>query len=752
MKKQRGIVYGLAAVLLLSLLLLWIWTGFEEEAFLIDDNRTQWYPVMEKAYEDVLEGKIYYYDFYQMKGMSIAEQGYYGIMNPFMLLSYCLAHYTPLRLSTITIYIMMLFLMGNSFFYLLCRRIGCDEKLSILMTLSYSVAGCFAAFYYWYYIYNNYFIIPLLLYIFLIFGEHRIGYFACGIVLAMDLYLGNAQYACYHYMMFCILCMGMIALKKLRYFGVMCINVFTGMILSIPLLALLIGTAVDFGKNENFFDYPIYLFSFLLHSVIPQGILHSLECAYPFLGVNVMNRRDNLVLYLGAPCLVLGIILVVMIYGRVRIYRREARAAHFKAKDEIQYIVRGLHDLYEKAVHMSFAKQMMLGCVVAMLCFLSFMGEGVVALVLSRMPVVKNFRYLFKAIFIIAPLINVLSAFAITQSKGKLKTMVVALTVLCVCVGICNNYYTVQEVKNLFDMRIDGSCDEEKIYAVKMLEEQNVDYKNYRTAAFLKYAGVNDECFDISNNLTRNFATGIGAFSLAGYEIATPVKRLMEFDAIYSQNEFFTVFADADTMKHLYFSLQEQPKRIQNQLIDNGVRYLLVERSDSEQNLMVMNRGGQAVIQDYEEDIIEAIKNMSEINVERVSRLNQNYDLIELSGVNSLCMNARKERVPLSDENMQTLSFEAEEAGVYYLAFSYDSHLRAYLEKKNGTKEKLAVEDAGNGRIAIDTNNMSGKVIVTYEDVLCHMGFLWEIVVSILFVGICIACIRQNRKQTLGTL
>lgn len=60
MKKQRETGYGLAAVLLLSLLLLWIWTGFEEEAFLIDDNRTQWYPVMEKAYEDVLEGKIYY--------------------------------------------------------------------------------------------------------------------------------------------------------------------------------------------------------------------------------------------------------------------------------------------------------------------------------------------------------------------------------------------------------------------------------------------------------------------------------------------------------------------------------------------------------------------------------------------------------------------------------------------------------------------------------------------------------------------
>lgn len=741
MKKQRGIGYGLAAVLLLSLLLLWIWTGFEEEAFLIDDNRTQWYPVMEKAYEDVLEGKIYYYDFYQMKGMSIAEQGYYGIMNPFMLLSYCMAHYTPLRLSTITIYIMMLFLMGNSFFYLLCCRIGCDEKLSILMTLSYSVAGCFSAFYYWYYVYNNYFIVPLLLYLFLVLGEHRIGYFACGIVLAMDLYLGNAQYACYHYMMFCILCMGMIALKKLRYFGVMFVNVFTGIILSVPLLALLLGAAGDFGKNEEFFYCPIYLFNFLIHSVVPHGILHRLNCTFNFMGVTVMDRSDNLVLYLGAPCLVLGIILVVMIYGRVCKYRIEMEKAQFKAKDEIQYIVRGLHELYEEAVHMSFEKQMLLECIVIMLYFLSLMGEGVVALVLSRMPVIGNFRYLFKAIFIIAPLINVLSAFAIAQSKGKLKKAVVVLAVLSVCAGICNTYYTVQEVEDLFDMRTDGSFDEERAYAVKMLEEQKVDYKNYRTATFFKYAGVNDECFDISNNLTRNFATGIGAFSLAGYEIATPAKRLKEFDAIYSQSEFFVVYAGADTMENLYFSLQEQPKRIQNQLIDNGVRYLLVERSDSEQNLMVMNRERQAVIEDYEEAIIEVIENMSEINVERVSRLNQNYDLIELSGVNSLCMNARKERVPLSDENMQTLSFEAEEPGVYNLAFSYDSHLKAYLDKKDGTKEKLAVEDAGNGRIAIDTNNMSGKVIVTYENALCYMGFLWEIVVSILFVGICVRCV-----------
>ncbi|MDD6656333.1 MAG: hypothetical protein PUE95_03365 [Lachnospiraceae bacterium] len=744
MGKQRKTGYGLPIVLLFSILLLWIWTGFNEEAFLIDDNRTQWYPVMEKAYEDVLEGKIYYYDFYQMKGMSIAEQGYYGIMNPFMLLSYCVAHYTPFHLSTITVYIMLFFLMGNSFFYLLCHKIGCDEKQAIFMTLSYCTAGCFVNFYYWYYVYNNYFMIPLLLYIFLVLSEQRIGYFACGIVLSMDLYLGNAQYACYHYMLFGILCLVMVLLKKYRYFFLMCTNILTGLLLSMPLIALLLQASGNFGKQENFFDYPIYLFSLLLHSVIPHGILHRWNQTFSFLSANVMSRRDNLVLYMGAVFPVLVIALIAWIRSLLHQYKEASLVNSTKVSDQLRFLVNGFHTLYETATRMSLTKQMLFGCVIALLFFLSFMEEGLIALLLSRMPVIGSFRYLFKVIFVVAPLLNLLAAFIIAKNRQYLQKIAIGLTAVFVCIGIGNSYYTIGEVKALYDMRIQSTFTEEKADAVEMLAEKEIDYKNYRTATFLKYQKVNDECFDCAKNLTKNFATSIGAFSLAGYEIAASDEQLAQFDAIYTENEFFTVYANADGTENFYLSLTDQPDRVQKQLIGNSVKYLLIERNDSEPNQMMIGRKIPPKTYDYEKSIIELLDQLPKIDVERVERLNKNYDVITLSGVNSLCINDQQECVNLIDENMQTLSFEVTEPGSYFLSFAYNSHLKAYLEKNDGTMHPLAVTDMGNGTIALNTKNMCGKVFVTYENGLCKTGFLLEIVVSILFIGIWVLLLHSK--------
>lgn len=734
MRKQRETRQGVLVTAALSIILLWIWTGFNEEAFLIDDNRTQWYPVMEKAYGDILEGRIYYYDFYQMKGMSIAEQGYYGIMNPFMLLSYCIAHYTPLHWSAITIYIIMLFVMGNIFFYLVCRSIGCHEKLAILMMLSYCTAGCFASFYYWYYVYNNYFMIPLLLYVFLAFGERKAGYFVFGIILALDLYLGNAQYTCYHYILFCILCMVMVFIRKFRFFLVMCTNILTGVLLSLPLFVLLKGAAGNFGKNENFFDYPVYLFSMLLHSFVPHGILHVFNQSFSLLGVNVMSRRDNLVLYMGAPFLLLCVFMIVQITGIIK--KAESEMVSLETKSALKYMLGKIHGVYDKTVHMSFEKQMIFGCVVILFCFLSLAGEGVAAAILNRVPVICNFRYLFKAIFVIVPLVNLIAAFAMKESKSSLGKAAAALTVFFVCIGIFNSHYTIREVGHLFDMRINSTYEEEKEYAVKMLEQADVDYKNYRTATFLKFAGVNDEHFDCSRNLTKNFGTGIGAFTLAGYEIAISTQRLKEFDAIYSDNDFFTVYGNADTAENFYLSLTEQPERLQRQLVDNSVKYLLVDKSDREQNQMVMRRDTVAVNEDYEEKIIKAIKEMPMIDVEHVVQLNENYDLIVLSGINSLCTNQKNEFVPLNDENMQTLTFEAANPGIYCLAFSYDSHLQAYVETEEGVIEPLAVMKVDNGTILIDTNDKSGMVCLTYENIFCKMGFVWEMIVSVMFIAV----------------
>lgn len=277
---------------------------------MIDDNRTQWYPVMERAYEDLwTTGRIYCYDFYQMKGMPIAQQGYYGVMNPFMLLSYALSRLCAGFLPAITVYIGLMVMLGNLFFYLLCRRFGCGERLAFLMTAAYSTLGCFWAFFYWYYVFNNYFLIPLLLYAFLRWKKGIAAYCAFGIILAMDLYMGNVQYTCYHYILFGILCMTMVVLQKRRYVGILCANAAVGVGLSLPMLGLLLQASGAFQKHEYFFKYPVFYFSLLIHSAVPQGILHRFGKGFSFLDSFVMGRGDNLVLYMGA----VGILLCALL-------------------------------------------------------------------------------------------------------------------------------------------------------------------------------------------------------------------------------------------------------------------------------------------------------------------------------------------------------------------------------------------------------------------------------------------------------
>ena len=62
------------------------------------------------------------------------------------------------------------------------------------------------SFFYWYYVYNNYLMIPLLLLTFLKGRGEKWKFCACGILLAFEILLGNVQYTCYHYMLYVVIC------------------------------------------------------------------------------------------------------------------------------------------------------------------------------------------------------------------------------------------------------------------------------------------------------------------------------------------------------------------------------------------------------------------------------------------------------------------------------------------------------------------------------------------------------------------
>ena len=735
-------------VILASICYVCLLAGGNPEVFLIDDNRTQWYPVMERAYEDLwTAGRIYCYDFYQMKGMSVAGQGYYGVMNPFILLSYTVTKLLPAGIDAITFYIGLMVVLGNLFLYLTCRRLGCKEPLALLMTLTYSTMGCFWAFCVWYYVFNNYFLVPLLVYVFLCCTQKgKISYCACGIVLAMDLWMGNVQYTFYHYILFGILCLMMIILKNKRYFMVLCANVSVGVLLSLPMLLLLVQASGGFQEQEKYMQYPLLYFSLLIHSVIPQGILQRHGSGFSFLDSYVMGRDDNLVCYMG----LVGILLFAALLRMIGRFLKRAREL-----GNLRGIREELRAGYDRALVWSHEKKTIAGCAAALLFFLSLMSGGAAAGLLGVMPVVRNFRYFFKAVFPAAPLAVLTLAYIAgagscesavgshksgTGSHGsgaerRIRSAASILATVYVCVGMVNACDTVKLVSGLYDMRIEGDFSEEKETAFSAIEAAGVDGKNYRTAAFLQFSGLSDGCFDQSRNLTKNFPTAVGVFSLSGYEIATEESRLEMFDAVYSGTDFFARYANADTLENFYQNLRQQPETVQKQLIDNSVRYLLLDKTAPADDRLAGENGGSLFWKDRREDVIAALRELPDIRVERVCSFNDRYDLVELAGTDSLCMDETGSMVPLTDENMQTLSFDAQAAQDYTLSFAWDPHLAASVTEADGTVRLPPVEETEDGDIRISTAKSAGRVTLTWHDPLCTAGFVWEGLTAFLFFG-----------------
>ncbi len=791
--KIAGVIEnGILAVLLASVLYVVLLAGGNPEVFLIDDNRTQWYPVMERAYEDFwTTGRIYCYDFYQMKGMPVAEQGYYGVMNPFMLLSYTVTRFLPGGIDAVTFYIGLMVVLGNLFCYLICRRFGCKQVPAFLLTMTYSTMGCFWAFYVWYYVFNNYFLVPLLVYVFLrCEQEGRLLYCASGIVLAMDLWMGNVQYTFYHYLLFGVLCLTMILLKNKRYIKVLLVNASVGVGLSLPMLLLLLQASDDFERRIALMEYPLLYLSLLIHSVIPQGILRRHGIGISFLDSYVMSRDDNLVCYMGMVGILLFAVLVRAVVRFLKwagaLERRCGRGGGTQAGRKgyagrfWREFWKELRAEYDRATGWPHEKKTIAGCVAALFCFLSLMSGGAAARILSVMPVVSNFRFLFKAVFPALPLAVLTLAYLVGaggsknsvddwereadncgsgvgdrengagshggRAKRRLRSAAVFLAAVYACVGVVNARDTVEVVRGLFAMRIEGQYAREKEAALSAMAVVGMDGKNYRTAAFFRFPGVNDECFDLSRNLTRNFATSVGIFSLAGYEIAIPVSRMQMFDAVYSDTAFFARYANADTLENFYQNLREQPETVQRQLIENSVRYLLLDKTTLADNRLARESGGAFFQNDRREDVIAALRTLPDIRVERVCSFNDSYDLVELSGTDSLCMDGEGRMVPLTDENMQTISFDAQTAGVYNLSFAWDRHLIAFVTETDGTERPLAVEKTDNGNIKISTEGSTGRVTLTWHDPFCTAGFLWEGMTIFAFFGLLLALALLGRK------
>ncbi len=314
-EKYRGKLIG-ATVFLASFTMMLIFNRFDKEFFICDDNITQWYPVMETAFSEFFEtGTIPVYDFFQIKGMNIVEPGYYGIINPVMLLCYTLTRIFHIPLTCLSLYITLLFSFDNVIMYAFLREVKCGVGMSLVGVITYSSFSAFFSQYIWYYIFNNYLIIPLILLVMAKCKGHILGYFSVGAVLAMSIYLGNVQYTFYHYILYGILGLGIVIFAERKYIKKMISNIAAGLVLSAPVFVLLLGAAQSFNADGNgFFDNHIVYNEALLYCFIPFHTLETLgvDLSVKPLGVTrLMGRNDGFPLYTAACSVPIMVLIII---------------------------------------------------------------------------------------------------------------------------------------------------------------------------------------------------------------------------------------------------------------------------------------------------------------------------------------------------------------------------------------------------------------------------------------------------------
>lgn len=731
--KDRYIVLAITAV---SILLFIIWTAGAPEAFLSDDNRTQWYPIIEKAYEQFFEtGKMPDCNFYLAKGLHITEPGYYGTTNPLMLLSYSIAHFTPIKTNTIAVYICLCITLGNSFMYLLCRSFKLNKVCSLLAVGMLSSCSAFLAFGYWYYVFNNYLFIPLMLYVLLKTYDNKAGYFAVGIILSAELYCGNIQYTFFSYIVYCFTALALIAFCQRKYIKKAICNIAVGLCLSAPLFLLCINAASSFGLDDTrieFLNFPYYLFSQFVNSLYPSALLEAL--GIDFFGSvfvpGVMNRTDKYICFCGAPFAAILIWLVFVIKDyRNKISSEEKKSFAYRIVDMVKYVLERI----KNPDGQDHIKAVTIGIGITVVFFITYMAKTFTSVILSVIPVVNKFRYLFKAFFVIIPLISAAGSIAVSKMSGKRRKAVLVISSVLVGIGIVNNFFTYKYTNEIFAPDVNKTYSEEKDYAENMIAQNNMDLKNYRAVCLLDKGGTAEITFEPSKALIRNLPAYIRTFSLSAYEISLSEDVQEQFDQLYDPENVTTIYANAGQMDDFYENNSDpnSVKRLEQQLINNSVKYLFIENafSDDGKRHFITGKTNYEIVEDV-------IAQMDNISIEKVINVNESFDVLVLSGTDSICTAENGENVALYDERMDQLSFDADKAQNYILSFAYNKNITARLIDESGSAYELMTSETPDGNILINNTVGSGRIYISYDDIICTTASVLEAVNVILALGL----------------
>lgn len=264
MKNKTRNLIPVLVIVLYSILFFAVILSKNRSSLYVDDNILQWGPVINKAFDNIFSGKgIPYWNFYQYKGINIFSSGYYGLLNPFMYVSYAISHYLLNGfLETLIVYEIIMYMLGNLMMYKILRTLNLKRSTIIIAMLTYSTSVIFFLFSFYYFTFNNYFFMPFLMWTFIQTNSKRIRYFIPGIVLAFSLLMGHVQFSCYYVMVYCIFqVVASVQKKKLKELVPLMTNlmIFIGLSIGIIIGSMKVSgdRSLILSGNEGFFDLSV---------------------------------------------------------------------------------------------------------------------------------------------------------------------------------------------------------------------------------------------------------------------------------------------------------------------------------------------------------------------------------------------------------------------------------------------------------------------------------------------------------------
>ena len=404
--------------------------------------------------------------------------------------------------------------------------------------------------------------------------------------------------------------------------------------------------------------------------------------------------------------------------------------------------------------------------------FFVIMGAGdehVLARLLSYVPVIGDFRFLYKCAFIYIPLVIICGAVSldsVTCHAWLIKSITItcSLTSLIGIVYIIHSgihpyinnhfydYHCYRETASEVESRLEETGIDRDYRFVVFLDPQLLDQPQYtiltdvpipfwrswdpgekefnwiKTAEDIRlYSGTEVSSKICTYGMTKNLSTFYGTYSIAGYDNVFSEKSFRQTDQL--MNDMYREGMMTNASFQLDNLLSEKASsdlsEFQEQMINNSIKYVVVDESCMPK-------------------LIGVIEGCPELSIKKSNPWFGNYILVELDGVLPICTDTSFRRIPV-ESSLDSLLFRTDydtECEVM-ISMTYDDHYMMEITGTDGSVKTTPVSETADGYLKATVPAGRQVVRLVYKNAIMDMAVILAIITSVLAV---ISIVVLSRK------